>query len=43
MQFAVGSLFAIFMWTVGLLKKPEFSQDMVGSQLWNALFIIISN
>ncbi|DBA65780.1 hypothetical protein WJX79_001358 [Trebouxia sp. C0005] len=27
-QFAVGSLFAVFMWTVGLLKKPEFSKDM---------------
>ena len=28
-QFAVGSTFAAFMWTVGLLKKPQFSQDMV--------------
>lgn len=27
-QFAVGSLFAVFMWTVGLLKKPDFNKDM---------------
>jgi len=31
LQFAVGSLFAVFMWTVGLLKKPEFSKDMVSA------------
>ena len=31
LQFAVGSLFAVFMWTVGLLRKPEFSKDMVSA------------
>ena len=29
LQFAVGSVFALMLWTVGLLKKPEFTKDTV--------------
>lgn len=29
LQFAVGSVFALMLWTFGLLKKPEFTKDTV--------------
>lgn len=29
-QFAVGGLFAIVMWTLGLHKKPEVTKEQVG-------------
>lgn len=33
MQFAVGSVVALLLWGIGLLKKPEFKSDMVKLQL----------
>ncbi|KAL3132572.1 holo-[acyl-carrier-protein] synthase [Trebouxia sp. C0010 RCD-2024] len=32
-QFAVGSVFALMLWTFGLLKKPEFNKDTAKSIL----------